>query len=241
MAFRPPRLGDIGFQWDDATFVEEGTVRSLINAKCLDISKSHVERVQKEVFGYSLAVDPLTYQGRLVIKSDTNGVHDGKEVDGPVSGIDPTCVYQALVDNRCPGGASDYVCDLRLPIFSGDVAFVYVKKRLRSCRFANENASVELHLDASEFFNPVEISCIREFCARVHLDYGEIDVVRDWNTQRVFVLDINKTPHGPPNGLSSAQRKLAMELYLKRFRSLFSTFQTRPTDIENERPLSRLK
>jgi hypothetical protein len=53
------------------------------------------------------------------------------------------------------------------------------------------------------------------------LDYGEVDVVRDAGDKRIYVLDLNKTPLGPPNGLTPAEFARALALYETSFRQWF--------------------
>ncbi|MBI3574020.1 oligosaccharide flippase family protein, partial [Candidatus Kaiserbacteria bacterium] len=48
--------------------------RKVINISCNDISKETVDRVFAEVFGYGISVDPLTYRGTCVKKSNTNAL-----------------------------------------------------------------------------------------------------------------------------------------------------------------------
>jgi hypothetical protein len=214
-----PSKGEIGFLWKDDTFVPQPLIDGLINGRCHDISKEKVETVHSRVFNYSLAIDPLVYTGKIVMKSNLNGAHDGIELDGPVMKKSNHNVYQLVVDNRPPDGRLDLVCDFRVPVFSGCPAFVYTKIRPKSIRFSNTNLSVSITPDTLEIFSPSEIERIQHFCDQFGLDYGEIDIVRDWSSKRIYILDVNKTPHGPPNGLSKSDNNLALELYVKSFYS----------------------
>ena len=55
--------------WYDATYVKPETVASLptptLNALCLDISKSTVDRLWRGVSGRGLSLDPLTTSGPI--------------------------------------------------------------------------------------------------------------------------------------------------------------------------------
>ena len=83
-----------------------------LDARIEDISKTHVSRVFESVFGYSLAIDPLTYEGPAVCKSELNGTHDGKIVQCPIPAqeVEPGSVYQRFVDSASDGVRSE---DLR--------------------------------------------------------------------------------------------------------------------------------
>ena len=65
---------------------------------CRDISKSAVEAASIGAFGYGLFVDPRRHVGPYVMKSEQNGRHDGRVVEGPRS-AELGFVYQRLVDN----------------------------------------------------------------------------------------------------------------------------------------------
>ena len=62
-----------------------------------------------------------------------------------------------------------------------------------------------------------EIVLINKFCESFGLEYGEIDVVRDFSSGNIYILDVNKTPWGPPNGLSISTQNIAVRLYKKYF------------------------
>lgn len=224
----------IAFVWKDDTFVpaltsdarERARGSVLINDKCLDISKARVNAVHQQVLGYSLAVDPTTYTGRMVVKSNLNGEHDGQEVVGPVSSPLGDAVYQRVVNNRptkVPPQLSgqDVVCDIRVAIFGGRAGFAYLKYRPVDQRFSNTNSLVELASLTSVFSAP-EVTQIESYCQSFGLDYGEIDVVRDSAEKQIFILDINKTPLGPPNGLPDAERKKAQQMYCHAFSAWLS-------------------
>ena len=221
-----PRDPAIVFCWKDDTYVDVPQLRArpdlknVVNGNCLDISKQRVEEVHAKIFGYSLAVDPLTYRGRMAVKSNINGAHDGREVMGPVDRIDPQSVYQRIVDNTASPDAGpqagNMVCDIRIPVIGHTTHFAYLKYRPKDNRFSNVNAWVRI-VDTSSALSPEEIERFNAFCQAFGLDYGEVDVVRDAADGRIYVLDVNKTPHGPPNGLSSNDQAKALELYKAAF------------------------
>lgn len=233
-----PQAPGLVFVWKDDTYVPAPTAQelhratgsTLINGACLDISKERVDAVHLQVFGYDLAVDPSTFSGQMAVKSNLNGAHDGQEIVGPLSTPSPDSVYQRVVNNRPtrvpPALAGrDVVCDIRVAVFGGKAGFAYLKYRPIESRFSNTNSLVEItRLDAA--FSAPELEQIEAFCNAFGLDYGEIDVVRDANDGRIYILDINKTPLGPPNGLPEAQRLQAIEMYCQAFRAWFE--QLRP-------------
>ena len=87
-------------------------VKEGINANCLDTRKSFVEARFREVFGYGSFINPLTYKGKYVIKSETNGVKDGTVVTGKHK-YEAGKVYQKFFD-------TDKV-DYRIPVIGGTI------------------------------------------------------------------------------------------------------------------------
>jgi hypothetical protein len=188
--FEPERLPDPGPIIDAAP-------NRTINLRCTDISKSAVSGAFEEAFGYGIDVDPAEYRGAMVEKSDANARHDGKVVPGPVTKTNPGCVYQRVIDNECPGGLVE---DIRVPVVSDAVPFVYLKYRPVETRFSNENSFVLLK-ERSDVLTDGEVERILSVCTQLGLDCGEIDAARDRATSSLYVLDVNKTCWGPPNHL----------------------------------------
>ena len=113
------------------------------NGHCLDISKSTLDRHHHEVFGYGLNVDPTTHNGPTLEKSEGNAVHDGREIQGPLSPdqLQPSKVYQRIIDNRTE---NDLFEDLRVVVILGEVPLVYRKRKTGEVRYTNETAEVDL-------------------------------------------------------------------------------------------------
>lgn len=228
-----PQAPGLVFVWKDDTYVTAPSAQemsraagsTLINGACLDISKERVDTVHQQVLGYALAVDPTTFTGKMAVKSNLNGAHDGQELTGPLASPSTDSVYQRVVNNRpkkvpAPLTNRDVVCDIRVAIFGGQAGFAYLKYRPIENRFSNTNSLVEI-TQLSDAFSQQEIELIEAFCLAFGLDYGEIDVVRDAGDGRIYILDINKTPLGPPNGLPETQRERAIEMYCQAFRAWF--------------------
>mgnify|MGYP006241904073 FL=1 len=80
-----PELADIELYFYDKTNsnyqVSENPKKIVINKNCTDISKSNVDRVFLEIFGYSLNLDPKNYHGSILEKSEQNAKHDGKIIN----------------------------------------------------------------------------------------------------------------------------------------------------------------
>ena len=222
------------FVWEDST-LSQHEVPALpqdcftINKRCTDISKSLVGRIHLEVFGYQAEVNPLIHCGAMVAKSDENGAHSGKVIHGPIKERQAGWVYQEVIQNTseglnlCAGGPGKAI-DFRVPVFGTVQHQAYIKYRSLESRFGNVNDLVEL-VSVERLFNSEEIGKLNKFCEGIGLDYGEIDVIRDAVSNRIFVLDINKTPLGPPNGLSKKHFMEALRFYQQTFGTFLSLRQ----------------
>lgn len=182
-----------------------------LNARADDESKRKVERVFAQAFGYEVAVDPTTYQGVCVAKSDRlNGAHDGRLVACPIAEADPELSYQVLVDNRVDRGT---VLDFRVPVVGGEIPFVYRKYRPLSDRFGNANEKVAFAQPAQVFSDDERKKlCGVALGMGVELG-GELDVLRDAKDGRLYVVDVNWTSWGPPRPMSLTDSLKAVRAY----------------------------
>jgi len=177
-----------------------------LNGDCTDISKTHVASVFQDIFGYNLALDPQVATGRFLEKDEANGVHDASIHDAPCA-QQPGRVYQHLIDNKTADGT---VLDYRCPTVYGGIPLVFLKERPVDQRFANLNTRVRL-ATAEDCFSAEEIAQISEFCAAMHLDWGELDILRDAADGRIYIVDVNKTDMGPPLALPIKEKLAAVK------------------------------
>lgn len=189
-----------------------------INARCLDVGKDFVDRLFAEVAGYGLQLDPRTHDGPMVRKSIENARHDGEILEGPIQDISDQHVYQRLVNNTI--GGQGLTQDIRVPIVGGNIPFVYLLTRSEAERFKIRNLKAEL-VPGEAALSREEIALVTTFAQRAGLDFGEIDVLRDRDDGRIYIVDISKTPFGPPKALDArtydhAVHRLA-DLFSKRY------------------------
>lgn len=189
----------------------------VINRWSRDISKLYVDQAFQAVFGYSTQIDPTTFQGRYVEKSDINAKHDGRVLDQPLAKREADKIYQILIDNAVEG---DMVKDFRVPLYGGEIPFVFVKYRSIGERFKNSTIKTELY-PAEELFSAEEIVAIKAFAARIQLDHGELDVLRDKHTQLIYIVDVNNTPQSPPANCEAALEAKAIALMSESFARQF--------------------
>lgn len=190
-----PSPGVSAIVTETGTFLTGSYPADAWNSRCTDISKTAVHRYFDQSFGYPLAVDPRSPNGPFVEKSNINARHDGQIHHGAIEPSEGR-VYCRLINNVI----GDAVEDLRATIIRGEIACVYRKLRPIAIRFSNQNSSVTI-VDVDTAFREQEQVSILRLANLIGLDFGEMDILRDRDEDRVYVVDVNKTPNGPPNGI----------------------------------------
>lgn len=191
------QAADAIFVFDDKTESDIGAAldpvlkAKAINHRIHDISKTHVAKVFKETFGYGVDIDPLTYQGNAVQKSDINATHDGEVIECPLSpsAVQPGSVYQKLVESDFTEAGAE---DLRMAYVGGDIPVVFHKYKTLEKRFGTDYAQVDVK-SVDEVFSAEEQRQLINFCEAMGLDFGAVDVMRDKHDGRIYVVDVNKT------------------------------------------------
>ncbi len=211
---------DLHFYFEDREFrtapLGAPSNKASFNIGCHDIRKSVVSRLFEETFGYSLTIDPSIHRGLAVEKSELNGKHDGRIVSCPLVAPRSDRVYQRLVDNTFDG--REFI-DIRTPVVGGKAPFVYLKRRTRDLRFSNDNHRVDL-APVDALLSKDEQMKISDFTHAIGLDFGGLDVLRDREDGRIYIVDANKTDMGPPSALSAQDKLKAMRGIADGFASL---------------------
>ena len=217
-----PELADIELYFYDKTNsnyqVSENPKKIVINKNCTDISKSNVDRVFLEIFGYSLSLDPKNFHGSILEKSEQNAKHDGKIINSTSLGfkIYKNKVYQKLINNIY----NEFAVDYRVVWVKDEIVLAYVKFAQKEYRFKSKTVYSKIVSICSLFENE-EISLINEFCKKFKLDFGELDILRDRDTKKIYIVDVNKTAWGPPDKISLEDGKKAIALINDKFRKSY--------------------
>ena len=173
----------------------------IVNLKCNDVSKKRVSEVFEKIFGYTLSIDPGTYHGKCVMKANGNGLHLGKILECPTEVRRDGFVYEKLVKNEVENGL---VQDMRVPIFKKTIPFVYLKYRPIEERLVDRKHTLAktVVVKVSDVLSEEEVGKVNQFCEKIGLDYGEIDILRDRDDQKIYIVDVNNDPCGPPSPIS---------------------------------------
>jgi hypothetical protein len=190
-----PAAGEATIAWDGDTWFSPRSARRLpskaINGRCLDISKSRIQQMWRDVSGRTVLVDPLTYSDEIVIKPEENGRHGGRVVRGPLERTRHGQTYERLIDTTV--GA--YVTQTRPVVIDGQIVLAYEKWRPATNRFFGTTLS--LPRTADELYSPDEQSELTRFAKAIDMEYGELDVLRDPENGCIHVVDANRTPSRP--------------------------------------------
>ena len=212
-----PEGGMLRFAWDNGTWFSPRAARRLapdaINRECLDISKTRVDRVWAEVAGYGITVDPTTTEGAIVEKPDINGLHAGRVVLGPIARPRRGYVYQKLIDNI----QGDSRTQTRAVIIDGRMVLTYNKWRPIDSPFTNNRLSLPERPE--DHYSADERELILHFARAMNLDYGDIDILRENGTGRLYAIDANRTPV-LPKGLPPEKRDASLAPMVEAFREL---------------------
>jgi hypothetical protein len=207
---------DVAFLYQDATFVDQSVANAIrtcqggvINGLCLDISKKKVESVHEEVFGYALGVDPLDYEGPVVVKPNRNGTAEGRIINTPIrpAMMRDDMVYQKAIGysgrhSHCPA-AYEY----RVPIYLAVPRLVYIKVRKPGDVLKSRYRMLGIK-EPADVFSKAELRNLSRLAHDMGLDYGELDVLRDTDG-RIYVIDVNTTPLGLSGKSMSADLRVA--------------------------------
>lgn len=211
----------VSIYWENQTFRKPASELKVldektVNRNCIDISKIFVDEKHKEVFGYNTQVNPLTHQGNFVKKNDLNALHDGEILQGPISEIEEGFIYQILIDNT----EGDFVKDLRIPIFNGEIPFVVIRSRKIEERFGG-GSQKSVVKKVEEVFSEEEVGSIQKFTKTIGLDCGDLDILRDNTSQKIYIVDANPTTWGPPKGLSKENQQKTLQILSDLFEKHF--------------------
>jgi glutathione synthase/RimK-type ligase-like ATP-grasp enzyme len=102
---------------------------------------------------------------------------------------------------------------------------VFVKQKPAAARFSIQNTSVVVRTP-EEVFSADEIAQLCRFCEAMQLDWGGLDVLREHESGRLYVVDVNKTDTGPAVVLSWRDRARATTLLSDALREMISASRT---------------
>ena len=160
--------------------------RLVFNRRCNDVTKSKVDRVFKNVFGYTSEGNTNRY-GYCVKKNEGQCKKDFEIVNTPCENKQGY-FYQIFFNNRIK---VNWTREYRFYICM-DKSIMVVRDKTVEGTFIPKKGKQETFVDdVRNHFTRDEQEKIMEVCNLLGLDLGAVDVIRDYSTGKVYVLDIN--------------------------------------------------
>jgi len=175
-----------------------------INSECCCSLKTFVEERFVSIFGESTFIDPTTYEGVAVEKSNKNATHDGRLVQCPTEGEDGK-IYQRLL------GDQDNLINYRLPVICGEVPYVSVEHKNDMFEGVVGGGVVWCDIvKPEELFSDEWLAKLKVFCDG-YIDFGEVDVLDG------CIIDVNSTASAAPH-YNPEDEELCKGLYCDLFK-----------------------
>jgi hypothetical protein len=214
------RDADIGWFWDSQIKLDKKTDKMFdftkelrfLNFFLKDTSKDFVAKSIEEHFGYTFKINPKTFNGYCIAKHNGNGTKSCFFLKCPINAdeVFHDHCYQKII-NYSSKSDSSTLYELRIPIFKNIIPFTFFKTRNKGLRFTSKNRSMEI-VPATAHLSEEECQDIINYCRKIGLEYGEIDILRSDEDGKIYIIDVNNTPWWPPNKLSDIDRNIALNM-----------------------------
>ena len=177
--------------------------KKIINKDLKNISKKYLEKYNKDIFGYNLEINPLIYNKPFVEKNQGN-ILSGRETNKhnkeyiyhnkPIKKINNNKIYQKIINNK----ENDIIYDYRIMVFKREIYLLIkfsVDKQFWGRSGDSKNIKIYYKNNLLKEFTKKDIENIKKFINFINLDYGEIDIIKDYDTKNIHIIDVNNTPH----------------------------------------------
>ena len=199
---------DIVFHWDYINTHFQGLHHDYgckeVNIKCLDVSKTRINELCKEIYGYGSEA----LNGWAVEKNDLmNGIKDIRLVHLEENERREGYFYQKLLFFP----KQDKVFEIRLVVMNGRPVYKFMKQK--QVNLGNICGKVK----AYSIMPYHEDTRIDTFCQKIGLDYGELDMMNFDGLD--YIIDVNPTPGD--TAFVNMQEDVALEFcydYLRLFK-----------------------
>jgi len=174
----------------------------------------------------------LTSRGTILRKSEQNGTHDAVLLEAPLP-ADEGFVYQRLIT---PVAMEKGYPDFRTFIVGGEAVAVNRNFHPVDDRFHDLATYAEL-IPLQDAFTPAELEAIRVFNERIGLDFGVLDIMRDGDDGRIYIMDCNNTPTGPARKMPVSHQLRLMQTVAEAFEKIYlSGLKVKRSSIVGEQP-----
>jgi len=164
----------------------------------IDVSKHALERAFESVFGRALKVDPATFEGKAIEKSDENASHDGVIVQCPMQPT-PGKTYERVIED-----GSDPIQQWRVCVMGGTPVCVNASSNAMTNRFNPQSEKGQI-LPIEEVLTPQETIQTTALCKELQMDYCDLDMLRD-REEKMWIINANPTPTFSSQGFPDPQK-----------------------------------
>jgi hypothetical protein len=199
---RVPSIVDahIAWAWDisPTDLRHELVGDSFINGRMKTIKKSEVAKLNDQIgyLGDGLTINPETYRGKFIRKSEAQYKHDGIIMDGPrdLEEIhDDKYTFQKYIDCRdLQGRHIEYRFILIRRPGSAFPAYLIIK-RAKVLPF-KYNPQDRITIMKRDFLPHKILVSVLAAADRIGMDVGEMDLLHDDRTDQWYIVDINQCP-----------------------------------------------
>ena len=186
----------------------------VINGRLKDVSKEKVNNVHMDIFGYDMAIDPETFRGSYVRKTNLQGDKSGKVFRLPQK-REPGYVYHKLIDNVEGGFRIDY----RVHVIDGEI--VWIRKKWKRQIIGPGVVRSEI-----SDLKKSEKRKILEYCEAIGLDFGELDVLKD---EKIYIVDVNDIPGIRADFVKQPHYKKELRVLTDKFKDYVDSLKVKNT------------
>lgn len=195
---------DFGFHWNSRNENEVSPELILkgipiFNAGCLNVKKDYIDKLFTEIFEYSSLIDPETYSGLCVKKGTEQATHSGKIITCPCkrelrererNGVKHYDLYQRLINNEEPNGL---LKEYRLTYCFGKLSLLvrYKIKENRFHPFFPDKQKIVYEPIVGCHIKNKDVANILKFCRHYSIDFADLDVLRDRDNGKIYIIDVN--------------------------------------------------
>lgn len=172
------------------------------NTDCNNVRKSYVAKIHKEVFGYNADVD----NGFDIIRKSE--LQSAKKEAFVTEVKDDGYHYMKFINTY---DKNNYHT-LRIPYFNGNIPIIVDIIRNDPLRRDHKTDILNTILP-EDCFTFSELDFIYQFCREFGLDYGELDILRENESGKIYIIDVNDKPGIGILNESDAVRKIFIEAF----------------------------
>lgn len=198
------------------------SVPNVINIRCTNVLKDRVDKAWYDASGYTIQINPRNFKYAYIRKSKqqyrshTGEKHDGRIFDynqKPEKGY----VYQRYVRTK----PDDRYITIRVPVFKRHIPCLILKYSFHPFKEMRTRIEIIREPRIWKYIKSRETDWLFRFCDIMGLDFGEVDMIRDKYTMKIYAIDVNNIAgDGIYGKLSEDEVGMVRNLFAKSFKAM---------------------